>query len=71
LPLTRQQRGLAALVVVLDLVTFATFPGGWGGGALWDARVYARFAVLGALALLLLWGGRRAAARDAGWQPAC
>jgi hypothetical protein len=59
LPLTRRQRGLAALVVALDLVTFATFPGGWGGAALWETRVYARFAVLGAIALLLLWGDRK------------
>jgi hypothetical protein len=56
LPLTRQQRGLAVLVVALDLVTFATFPGDWGGAVLWEARVYARFAVLGAIALFMLWG---------------
>ncbi len=71
LPLTRQQRGLASLVVALDVVTFATFPGGWGGGPLLAAWVYARFAVLGVIALLLLWGDRRVAARKAGWQPAC
>ncbi len=70
LPLTRRQRGLAALVVALDLVTFATFPGGWGGAALWETRVYARFVVLGAITGLLLWGGRKGPERGAGFQPA-
>jgi hypothetical protein len=70
LPLTRRHRGLAALVVALDLVTFFTFPLWWGGDVLGAVKVYARFVVLGVLALLLLWGERREPSPKAGWQPA-
>ena len=60
LPLARRNRPLVALLVALDLVTYFTFPVYsplWGpadsGGI--DHAVYARFAVLGALAALLAW----------------
>lgn len=58
LPLTRCQRGLAPLIFALDVLSFGTWPAGLGGDSLYEARVYARFVLLGAIAGLLLWGDR-------------
>jgi hypothetical protein len=59
LPLTARQRGLAWLVAGLDLVTYGTWPlaYSWPAGspeALVLTLAYARFALLGAVVLLLL-----------------
>ena len=83
LPLARGNRLFTGLLIALDLATYFTFPvfsPVWGpldaGGV--EHAVYARFAVLAALVVVLLWQERRrgranAAARQdqgqaCGWQ---
>ncbi len=76
LPLATGWRSVTGLVIGLDLITFLTWsvrPDRWyeqtdwisaaWGRHLLDAAVYGRFAVLAALAVVLLWPGWRTAQR--------
>jgi hypothetical protein len=79
LPLAPGRRGLIALIVALDLITFFTWPvrpelwhlhTDWVSAAtgerLVDLAVYARFAVLAALAVVLLRPGWQEVKRSLG-----
>ena len=68
LPPAPRQRGLALLIVALDVATLYTFPLGPLEGWL-DTLVVARFAVLGAIAVLLLAGDRGAPQPDCCFAP--
>jgi hypothetical protein len=79
LPLAPGRRWLTGLIIALDLVTFLTWPvrpdlwfrrTDWVSAELGrhvlDAAVYGRFAVLAALAVVLLWPGWREVKRPTG-----